>query len=409
MAQEGNEMLRQALLSMPNMTEVSSKQVLSDWEKNPGKMFADNSQTNTLNTLSTFTLDRIRVQDFYNPLENEDVIQRYSQEYGNIQRLYMPDAPAVDADYQKPWVDGTSSDMFKKRQLIPTQAFAYSNISYNNRVSIKGAMFYTSTFQRYGDLETFNTAVQQSVLNDYSMWRYALYNDVIGRQTVKTDLTDAQSIKVHFADPYSPTQKEAADFAKVVLWMLSVARINGKRFNEIGFRQSVADDNVKILVRVGTKAALQMALLDAYNPQIVDGVINKLVEVPYLGVPTYYQDDAHTTKLYPQYNADGMILSLNTNENGTGTTVALNEAYVDDSASDVFAIAIDKRRISYVTAVSADGRPTDLVTDWTIYNPEGDYRNFYARVLGNPSEGAGARLFGDSSYLFVKFVNEAQA
>lgn len=405
MANTNEQMIQAVVNSLPNMTKESSEQVYKDWINNPGKMFQDNNNTNFLNTLATFVLDRIRVQDFYNPLEEADVINRYSQAYGNIQRLYTPKIPTVDADFQKEWVNGTSSDMFKKRVIQPTQKFAKSNISYNNRITVPGAMFYTSTFNDYQGLVDWQAAITNSMLTTYSRWRYALYNDVIGRQTVSTDLKDDQKIQVTFADPTNPTQEEAKQFAIQVLTFISLARLNAEKFNEDGFSYSLRADDIRILVRPGMKARLQAALMDAYNPQIVEGVINRLVEVPYLGVPTYYEEEAHTNVLYPVYDTNGTITGLNTQEDGQGTAVALDAAYTDDGADNIFAIAIDKNRINYVTAVTAEGQSTELQTDWTIYNIEGDYRNFYTRVLGNPSEGAGARLFADTSYAFAVFTS----
>lgn len=407
MSVTNQQMLKAVIDSLPNMTDTSSKQTLADWQKNPGKMYQDNKNTNFLNTLATFVLDRIRVQDFYNPLEEEGVINRYSQDYGNIQRVYAPKIPSVDGDFQKEWVNGSSSDMFKKRVVKPTQKFAYSNISYNNRVSVPGAMFYTSAFNSYDGLVEWQAAITQSMLATYSRWRYALYNDVIGRQTASDALTDNQKIAVSIADESNITAAEAKAFAKQVLDFLDLARINAEIFNEDGFSYSLREDNIKILVRPGIKSALQLALTDVYNPQIVERIINRLVTVPYLGVPTYYQDSTKAAKLYPVYDDNGMITGLNTAEAGTGTAVALDTAYVEDSNTDVFAVAIDRNRINYVTAVTGDGMSTEMRTDWTIYNIEGDYRNFYTRVLGNPSEGAGARLFADTSYAFVTFVNTA--
>lgn len=405
MSLTNSQMLKAVIDSLPNMTSESSQQVLKDWEANPGKMFQDNNNTNFLNTLSSFVLDRIRVQDFYNPLEEANVINRYSQNYGNIQRLYTPKIPSIDADFQKEWQDGNSSDMFKKRTIKPTQKFAYSNISYNNRITVPGSMFYTTSFQNYDGLVEWQAAVQQTMLNTYSRWRYALYNDVIGRQTVSDGLTDNQKIAVSIADESNITEEEAKKFTKQVLDFITMARLNSEIFNEDGFSYSLSEDNIKILVRPGVKSALQLALTGTYNPQIIERVINMLVTVPYLGVPKYYTDSTKGTPLYPVYDNNGTITGLNTSEEGTGTAVSLDEAYVTDEGSDVFAIAIDRNRINYVTAVGADGQSTELRTDWTIYNIEGDYRNFYTRVLGNPSEGAGARLFADTSYAFVTFVN----
>lgn len=405
MSQTNAQMLQAVIDSLPNMTSASSEQTLKDWQSNPGKMFQDNNNTNFLNTLATFVLDRIRVQDFYNPLEEEGVINRYSQEYGNIQRLYTPKIPSVDADFQKEWTNGSGSDMWKKRVVQPTQKFARSNISYNNRVSVPGAMFYTSTFNDYDGLVEWQSAITQSMMQTYSRWRYALFNDVIGRQTASTDLLDTQKIGVTIADTSNITEAEASAFAKQVLDFITMARLNAEIFNEDKFSYSLNADNIKILVRPGIKSAMQLALNGVYNPQVIEGVINRMVTVPYLGVPTYYQDEEHTTQLYPVYDANGMITALNTQSDGGGTAVALDAAYVSDGQSDVFAVAIDSNRINYVTAVSADGRPTELMTDWTIYNIEGDYRNFYTRVLGNPSEGAGARLFADTSYAFAVFTN----
>lgn len=407
MANTNAQMIASVIKTLPNMTEASSKQVLADWLKNPGQMFQDNSNTNFLNTLATFVLDRIRVSDFYNPLENENVVQRYSQNYGNIQRLYVGRIPTVDADFQKPWENGSSSDMFKKRVIQPTQKFARSNISYNNRVSVPGAMFYTSTFADYAGLVDWQMAIQTEMLQTYSRWRGALYLDVIGRQTTSADLKDDQKIAVSIADENSITEEEAKQFALQVLTLKSVARLNAKPFNEAGFEYTLNPENLKVLVRPGVKAKLQIALVNAFNPAVVEDVINTLVEVPYLGVPEYYQDEGHTTKLYPVYDANGMIIGLNTTEGASTSSVSLDAAYVSDGAANIFAIAIDNRRISYVTAVGADGESTEFRTDWTIYNIEGDYRNFYTRVLGNPSEGSGARLFADTSYAFVTFVNTA--
>lgn len=409
MANTNAQMIAAVVKSIPNMTEAASKQVLSDWLANPGQMFQDNNSTNFLNTLATFVLDRIRVADFYNPLEEEGVINRYSQNYGNIQRLYVGRIPSVDADFQKPWENGASSDMWKKRVIQPTQKFARSNISYNNRVSVPGAMFYTSTFNDYQGLVDWQMAIQTEMLETYKRWRTALYLDVIGRNTISSDLTDDQAIAVSIADENTITETEAKQFALQVLTLLSVARLNAKPFNEQGFEYTVRPEDIKILVRPGVKAKLQIALVNAFNPAVVDNVINRLVEVPYLGVPEYYQDEALTTKLYPVYDTSGTITGLATTEGASSATVQLDDAYVSDGASDVFAIAIDGRRINYVTAVGADGESTEFRTDWTIYNIEGDYRNFYTRVLGNPSEGSGARLFIDNSYLFVKFVNTAAA
>lgn len=405
MSETNAQMIQAVINSLPNMTSESSEQTLKDWLANPGKMYQDNNNTNFLNTLATFVLDRIRIQDFYNSLEDEGVINRYSQEYGNIQRLYVPKIPSVDADFQKEWTNGAGSDMWKKRVIKPTQKFARSNISYNNRVSVPGAMFYTSVFNDYDGLVEWQSAITQSMLMTYSRWRYALYNDVIGRQTASTDLLDTQKIQVQIADTSNITQAEATAFAKQILDFITLARLNAEIFNEDKFSYTLKEDDIKILVRPGIKSAMQLALNGVYNPEVIQSVINRMVTVPYLGVPTYYQDEAHTTQLYPVYDANGMITGLNTQSDGSGTAVALDAAYVTDNASDVFAIAIDRNRINYVTAISADGRPTEMMTDWTIYNIEGDYRNFYTRVLGNPSEGGGARLFADTSYAFAIFTN----
>lgn len=407
MSTTNTQMIQAVIDSLPNMTSASSEQTLKDWLANPGKMYQDNNNTNFLNTLATFVLDRIRVQDFYNPLEEEGVINRYSQAYGNIQRLYVPKIPSVDADFQKEWTNGTGSDMWKKRVVQPTQKFARSNISYNNRVSVPGAMFYTSTFNDYDGLVEWQSAITQSMLMSYSRWRYALYNDVIGRQTASTDLLATQKIQVQIADVSNVTEAEASAFAKQILDFITLARLNAEVFNEDKFSYTLKEDDIKILVRPGIKSAMQLALNGVYNPEVIQSVINRMVTVPYLGVPEYYQEESHTTKLYPVYDANGMITGLNTKSDGSGTAVALDAAYVSDKASDVFAVAIDRNRINYVTAVSADGRPTEMMTDWTIYNIEGDYRNFYTRVLGNPSEGAGARLFADTSYAFAVFTNGA--
>lgn len=399
------QMLEQVVKAMPNMTDTSSKQVLADWLKNPGQMFQNNDNTNFLNTLATFVLDRIRVEDFYNPLESENIINRYSQGYGNIQRMYVKDIPAVDADFQKAWTNGESSDMFKKRTIQPTQKFAYSNISYSNRVSVPGAGFYTSVFHNYDGLVEWQAAITTAMMNTYSRWRFALFMDVIGRQTVKADLQDSQTIQTTFADIENPTAEEAMKFAKAVRKFIKATKYSSGLFNEDGFKYSQDADNIKILCKIGFKDNLIGALMNTYNPDWTREVIDRLVEVPYLGVPTYYQDEAYTTQLYPVYDANGTITSLNTNEDGTGVTVSLESAYVKVDTDNIVAIAIDNRRINYVTAVSADGRPTELTTDWTIYNIEGDYRNFYTRVIGNPSEGSGARLFADPTYNFAMFVN----
>lgn len=403
MSETTKQMLEAVIKTLPNMTDTSSKQVLNDWLKNPGKMFTDNNNTNFLKTLSTFVLQMIRVQDFKNPLESADVVSTGSAAHGNIQRMYIGNIPTVDADFQKPWVNGTSSDMWKKRRILPTQLFAYSNISYNNRISVPGSGFYTSAFSRYEDIVQFNAAITQAMMTTYSKWRFALYMDIIGRQCEKEDLTDGQTISVSIADPLNPTAEEALAFAKQVLIFKRAANLNAQHFNEMGFMYSCDDQYIKILVPIGYKTALQAAMANVYNPDIVYNVIDSLIEVPYLGVPEYYKDENFTEKLYPVFDDEGTITGLNTSENGSGDTVALDAAYVKTD-STIYAIAIDKRRINYLTAIAEDGRPTELTTDWTIYNIEGDYRNFYTRILGNPSEGSGARLFGDSSYLFVKFV-----
>lgn len=408
------QMLEKVALAMPNMTTESSKQVAADWARNPGKMFQDNNNTNFLNTLATFTLDTIRVQDFYNPLEEADVINRKALPYGNVQRLYMPEIPSIDADFQKPLVNGTSSDMFKKRTVKPTQKFAYSNISYSNRITIPGAMFYTSTFNDGGGLVDWNAALTQSLLTTYSKFRFALYMDVIGRQTQSENLQPTQTAGVTFADPDNPTIKEVAKFCQYVENIISYARISGKKFNEDKFSYAVNTENIRILVRIGFKNACRYALAQgsaegfSINPEAINKVLDRCIEVPYLGVPKYYEDDTKAKPLYPVYSSEGIITGLNTQEDGGGVQIALDAAYAEDDKS-VVALMIDRNRINYITAMTAEGQSTEMQMSYTIYNMEGDYRNLYLRVLGNPSEGAGARLFGDSSYLFVQFVNTANA
>lgn len=408
------QMLEAVAASLPNMTDTSAKRTAEDWTKNPGKMFQDNNNTNFLNTLATFVLDRIRVQDFYNPLEESDVISRQSQPYSNIQRLYTPDLPSVDADFQGKWTDGAGSDMWKKRTIKPTQKFAFSNISYSNRITIPGAMFYTSTFNSYNGLVDWEAALTQTLLTTYSKWRFALFMDIIGRQTVAENLKDTQQIVVQFEDINNPKISEIAKLCEAIENLESYARISAKQYNEDGFSYSVKPSDIRYLCKVGFKNACRYALAQgnsgsfSINPERINNVLDKFIEVPYLGVPTYYQDEEHTTQLYPVYDGNGMITGLNTQEDGQGVTVALDAAYATVNTPNVNVLAIDKNRISYVTAVTADGRSSELQMDYTIYNIEGDYRNLYSRVLGDPSDGAGARLFADSSYLLAKFVNAAE-
>lgn len=414
MAVTNQAMLEAVASALPNMTDTSAKQTAADWMKNPGKMFQDNNNTNFLNTLATFVLQRIRVQDFYNPLEESDVISRQSQPYANIQRLYTPDLPSVDADFQAKWTDGAGSDMWKKRTIKPTQKFAFSNISYSNRITIPGAVFYTSTFNSYNGLVDWDAALTQTLLTTYSKWRFALFLDIIGRQTEAENLQDTQEIVVSFGDVNNPKISEIAKLCEAIENMESYARISAKGFNEDKFMYSVNPSDIRYLCKVGFKNACRYALAQgnsgsfSINPERINRVLDKFIEVPYLGVPTYYQDEAHTTKLYPVYDANGMITGLNTQEDGGGTAVALDAAHVVADTSNINVLAIDKNRISYVTAVTADGQSTELQIDYTIYNIEGDYRNMYSRVLGNPSEGSGARLFADTSYLLVKFINAAE-
>lgn len=406
------QMLEKVALAMPNMTTESAKQVAEDWAKNPGQMFQNNNNTDFLDTLATFTLDMIRVQDFYNPLEAADVINRKALPYGNVQRLYAPEIPSVDADFQRPWTNGTSSDMFKKRIVKPTQKFAYSNVSYNNRITVPGAMFYTTTFNDGDGLVDWDLALTQTLLTTYSRWRFALFMDVIGRQTQSKNLQDTQTLGISFKDIDSPTIAEVAKFCQYVENVFSYARISGKKFNEDKFSYAVNTDNIRILVRIGFKNACRYALAQgsaegfSINPEAINRVLDRCIEVPYLGVPKYYTDDTKANPLYPVYSPEGTITELNTREGGGGTAVALDAAYAEDDKS-VVALMMDKNRINYITAMTAEGQSTEMQMSYTIYNPEGDYRNLYLRVLGNPSEGAGARLFGDSSYLFVQFVNTA--
>lgn len=403
MSLTNEQLLKTVIDTMPNMTEQSSKQVLQDWLKNPGKMFTkDDLETkNFLNTLSTFILDSIRIQEFYNPLENEGIVRRYNQSYGMIQRFYIPKINAVDADFQKEWVDGTSSDMFKKRTVKPTEKFAISNISWNNRVSIPGDMFYTTVFSNSGGIVDWNTSILQSMLMSYNRYRFALEMDMIGRQTKSPNLKETQKIGVSVANMSEITEAEAAKIAKQILDFKSTARLNAEAFNEDGFSYSLEPSNIKLLVRVGTKSALQLALKNTFNPEVITNVINMLVEVPYLGVPEYYTDNTMTTKLYPVYNADGAVIGLNQSEGQSEVTVQFDAAFVNDGASNVFAVAIDTNRLNYVYA--DDGG--EVRTEYTIYNVEGNYRNLYMKVNGNPSYGAGARFFADTSYAFVVFEN----
>lgn len=402
------QMLEKVAMSLPNMTRESAKQVAEDWAKNPGKMYQNNDNTNFLGTLATFVLEMIRVQDFYNPLETAGVIRRSAQPYGNVQRLYTPDVPSVNADFQAKWTDGAGSDMWKKRTIKPTQKFAYSNISYNNRITVPGAMFYTTVFNDYNGLVDWETALTQSLLNTFSKWRFALFMDVIGRQTEAQNLQSTQTIEVDIADMDNPTIKEVAGLCKVIENMESYARISAKPFNEDKF--SYSNPDIRYLVKIGFKNACRYALTQgtsegfSINPDRINAVLDKFIEVPYIGVPQYYTDETRKTALYPVYDGNGMITGLNTKENGSGTAVALDDAY---AATDekIAVIAIDANRINYITAMTADGTPTEMQMDYTIYNIEGDYRNLYLRVLGNPAEGSGARLFADSSYLFVQFVN----
>lgn len=407
MSLTNEQLLKTVVDTLPNMTEQSSKQVLQDWLKNPGKMFTkdDLDTKNFLNTLSTFILDSIRIQDFYNPLESEGIVRRYNQSYGMIQRFYTPKIKAVDADFQKDWVDGTSSDMFKKRTIRPTEKFAISNISWNNRISIPGDMFYTTVFTNSGGIVDWNTAVLQSMLMSYNRYRFSLEMDMIGRQTTSASLKPTQKIGVSVADMSNITEAEAAKIAKQILDFKSTARLNAEAFNEDGFSYSLEPSNIKLLVRVGTKSALQLALKNTFNPEVINSVINMLVEVPYLGVPKYYMEDTFETELYPVYNADGAAIGLNQVKGQSEVTVQFDDAFVDDSASNVFAVAIDTYRLNYVYA--DDGG--ELRTEYTIYNVEGNYRNLYMKVNGNPSYGAGARFFADTSYAFVVFENTNKA
>lgn len=402
------------LKTVPNMTADAAKQTASDWAKNPGKMYQDNNNTGFLNTLATFVLDMIRVQDFYNPLENAGVIRRSSQPFGNIQRLYAPEIPAVDADFQKEWTNGESSDMWQKRAVYPTQKFAYSNISYNNKVSVPGTMFYTSAFKDYGDLVQWETALTNGLLTNFSKWRFALFMDLIGRQATNATLKDTQTIQVSFADPSAPTIAELANLCKAIEKMEDYARIYSKDFNEDGFGYSVPTENIKYLATIefieGARYALTQGTSEGFsiNPDRINRILDKFIPVPYIGVPTYYTDSTKATQLYPVYNSSGMVTGLAESEGATESTVQLDAAYVEGDA-DTVVIAIDSNRLNYITAVSAEGRSTELDMSYTLYNTEGDYRNLYARVLGNPSEGSGARLFADTSYLYVRFANTTQA
>lgn len=413
MAVTNEQMLEAVAMSMPNMTSQSAKATAAAWKANPGKMFQDNNNTTFLNTLATFGLDTIRVQDFDNRLETENVITKKARPYGNIQRLYTPEIPSVDGAFQQTAVDGQTPNMFEYRVIKPTQKFAYSNITYNNKVTVFGSSFYTNTFNDYQGLVDWQTALTESLLASYSRWRFALYMDVIGRQGTNNadSLQDTQTVQVTFANVNKPTIAEVAEFCKVIENILDYASYSGKKYNEDKFGYVVRDADVKILVRIGFKNAMRYAVATAntsegfaINPERVNRILDRCIEVPYLGVPKYYVDNTKAQELYPVYNSQGMITGLNTSEAGTGTAVALDAAYAEDDGNTL-ALIMDRNRINYITAMTDEGQSTELQLDYTVYNNEGDMRNLYSRVLGNPDQGSGARLFGDSSYLFIQIVN----
>lgn len=391
--------------AMPNMTNEASKQVASDWIKNPGKMFADQSQFSTsfLNTSLTWILDQIRIQDFYNIYEEMDIVRRSTQEFGQIQRMYMPKINSVDADFQKTWVNGTSSDMFKKRLIQPTQKFALRNVSYNNRVSVPADYFLTSSFLSSGGIIDYNTALVQSMEVAYNRFRFALTRDLIARQTASADLKDSQKLSISIANPLAITTEEARSIVKQFLDLESLARIQSGAFNEMGYDYTWEPSNIRILARIGFKSAMSLALIDVFNPQIIQNFLDRIVEVPTLGEVNYYTDSTMSTPLYPVYNADGMVIGLNSTQGATEVTVSFEDAFASETeeGKKITMIVLDNYRMNWITSSY-----NELRMEYTIYNIEGDYRNLYAKVQGNPEAGTGAAFFADTSYNFVEFIND---
>lgn len=269
--------------------------------------------------------------------------------------------------------NGSSVDPFVVRKPATTERFFRQNFDYANMITLPDDFAKKVIFLSEYGMSEFTAGIMQQLQNGYTIQRFENKLEAISHAlgtTGEYPLKDTQVMSVSLSA--EPTTEELTEFVLALTNLKEAMMLPPQTdaYNAMSFPSVQDPGRLKLLIRPGYRNAIEN--INALNRPGL-GLPFDVIVVPNFGGIEYYQDEAHTNKLYPHYDSMGAQDGWTATENGTD--LYTDTVYTLDPHADVVALVADTGIIFEAVQNAYEVEP--------IRNPAGRYTNFWASSPGN--------------------------
>lgn len=424
---DGTQMINAITEKMPNLTETQSKQVADFFNgKNLELMTSPQLYTTAIGTTVGFFLELFREYKFKNPLEELGIIRRGSNVGFNLQRMYLtndtnkPDDPA----YLKGPRNSQGAPLVPMKKTWEfKQRFVPVNLAYHIWTTIWDDMFFSNVSNNPADRIMIIGAITRNIYKHYEEYRYAMESNLVAYNYDPAKLKEKQIeyIDLGSSEYTNITGAGALNLVQTVHNLESMFKVmDYSDYNEEGFKDYWTKDDYVIAVRMGLKSAIEKALMASnyFHTEYVSDLLNRIVEIPCPLTPCKYYLTKDNTELFPVYadensasnDGNGVVLGLSPEAGLVGqSNVAYNfdskDVSFKETATDVFGVIIDKKRINWIT-----GPGGEVASSMTVYDAFNKCQDLILDTFGVNAEGnkIGASVFVDRTYPVIYLANNHQ-
>jgi hypothetical protein len=292
---------------------------------------------------------------------------------GIVQKIATTSVKPVSPAYRN-YKNGDTVDPFKVRLPEVSDRCFKQNFDYQSWITMPDDFTRKTIFISEFGMSDFMSGIMEGLENGYKIQKYENKLEAISKALNSTayPLQDTQKFTVKQAGT-EMTQDELIQLILAVKNIISAMDLAPQTdaYNALKFNSTQELGRLKLLIRPGYKNQIEtLVLANAYNQDKLTLPID-VIEVPNFGGIEYYSDKAHTSKLYPHYDANGAQDGYTKTEGGdlyTGTV------YTNDPNEAVIGIIADKGLVFECRQNPYTVEP--------IRNPRGMYTNYWCNCPG---------------------------
>ncbi|WP_300921380.1 hypothetical protein [uncultured Alistipes sp.] len=350
---------------------------------------------NTLNEfygiIMPYYLNIVNISHAKDPLDKYDIGEYFTDQYGEVaQRIAVNSIKPIDPAYRN-LENGPGPDPFVIRKPEISNRFFEPNFDYASLVTIPDMWMTARIFtSEYGFSELL-AGIFAGLENGYINQKYLVKKEALNAALNDSELQASQNITVDVtADPTQATEAQLINFIMAIKSVISTMEATSQTsaYNALGFEDSQDIDRLRLIVRPGFKAAVDLiAARNSFNRDTLNLPI-PVAEISDFGGLKPVKKGTKTA-VYPVYDSLGTVIGFADTQDATKADYPINGVDYQDPNADTIGALMDKGTIFEIRHNPYEVTP--------IYNPRGRYTNHWASAPNN-------MIKFDRLYTFVKFT-----